>query len=383
MQTTFRGGMWIAVILHLASTATACAGGSYVHRRATHGSASLAKRADEGFTGCLIPEPVTCEALGTCAYANNSAGPWTPEANIRQMQLADDAANANDLSHFNHHDDTIVFMPGNRELNMAQHVQDLLGLWATYPNLRASNHPYRVSFGEGNWTFALSDASGTNTGPIQSPSGWRGPTGRNVNYEFLTAAYWQDGRIMREHIWMDTVTTQRQLGFFLSPISTDRVHTFELSPHSLPLSTDPERDATEENKRSHRQLETAFNQGRFDPQSLNFSSNATIYASRDDAPDGIGSTQLVSLIDEFTESFSDANHTSTVIIGSGDWTASVGRLSGRHTGTLNIPEYISPPIPPTNRTFEVWMYTIAHWQDGELTHLKLMIDELAILSQLE
>lgn len=87
------------------------------------------------------PEPVICELIGTCAYANNSAGPWTSGANMRQMQLTDDAYNAMDFARFNHRNDTVVYMPGDREFNMAQHIQDMTNTYATYPDNRVSNHP--------------------------------------------------------------------------------------------------------------------------------------------------------------------------------------------------------------------------------------------------
>ncbi|EXK81990.1 hypothetical protein FOQG_13632 [Fusarium oxysporum f. sp. raphani 54005] len=384
MDKTARFMMQLSYLLYLATTATACAGGSYIHMGATYGSISLKKRADEAYVGCVTPEPVTCETIGTCAYANNSIGPWTAEANIRQMQLADDAYNSLDLSRFNHRDDTIVYMPGDREFNMAQHIQDVMNLYSTYPDNHVSNHPYKLSIGEGNWTFALSDISGTNKGPIQSPTGWRGPTGRRVNYEFMTAAYWEDGRIVKEYIWMDIITLQRQLGFLPSQVSVDGTQSLSLSPFTLPLAVNPGEDVSEDNKRFHRQLETAFNNGELSAKSLRFSPNVTIFTSRDDTPDGLSSEKFLALITRLKRSFSNLRLAPDTIIGSGDWTASIARLSGKHTGALSVLEYISPvPIAATNNTVDVFFYTIARWQNGLITHLKLMVDDLAVLGQLE
>ncbi|KAH6663968.1 hypothetical protein F5X68DRAFT_225669 [Plectosphaerella plurivora] len=358
-------------ILHLTSIASACAGGSYIHM-------------EDGYVGCVTPAPVTCQSIGTCAYDNNTAGPWTPEANMRQMQLTDDAYNAMDFARFNHREDTIVYMPGDREFNMVQHVQDMTNIYASYPDNRVSNHPYKLTFAEGNWTFGLSDLLGTNTGPIQGPNGWRGPTNRRVNYEFLTAAYWEDGRIVREHIWMDLITLQRQLGFFPLPIDTDGTQSLALSPFSLPLAVNPEDDVSANNKDAYQQVEFALLSGDLSPESLRVSSNITIFTSRDDAPNGLTSDQFITKVQGLQSTFSDVRIVPNTIIGSGDWTATIGRLSGRHTGALNVPDFISPvPIPATNNTFEVWLYSIARWQNGEMTHLKLMTDELAILGQIQ
>jgi hypothetical protein len=182
----------------------------------------------------------------------------------------------------------------------------------------------------------------------------------------MTAAYWEDGRIVREYIWMDLVTLQRQLGFLASAASVDGTQSLSLSPSTLPLSTNPALDSSEDNKRSHEKFQTALNNGEFNTESLQFSLNATIFTSRDDSPHGLSSQQFLALAERLTTSFSDVHLSSETLIGSGDWTASIGRLSGRHTGPLNVPEYISPiPIPPTNNTFGIYFYTIARWQDGQ------------------
>ncbi|RYP49163.1 hypothetical protein DL769_011117 [Monosporascus sp. CRB-8-3] len=384
MDTLNRVWKHLAFIPCLTSAASACVGGSYIRMGAVHGSLSLAKRADEGYVGCVTPAPVTSELIGTCPYANNSAGHWTPEANMRQMQVTDDAYNALDFSRFNHRDDTIVYMPGEREPNTAQHIQDMMNIYASYPDNSVSNHPYKLTFGEGSWTIAVSDVIGTNTGPIQGPAGWRGPTGRRVNYEFMTAAYWEDGRIVREHIWMDLITLQRQLGFFPSPVSIDGTQSLSLSPFTLPLAVNPEEHVSEDNKGFHQQVESAFNDGELNVKNLRFSPNVTIFTSRDDTPKGLSSEQFLTLAEKLRTSFSNIRLTPNTILGSGDWTASIARLSATLTGTLSVPEYISStPISATNNSFEAWLYTIARWQNGQITHLKLMTDELAILSQIQ
>ncbi|KAF5019518.1 hypothetical protein F66182_8460 [Fusarium sp. NRRL 66182] len=368
-------GAWISSVLCLITTATACAGGSTKH---------LIKRDEEGYAGGVTPEPVTCQSVGTCPYANNSMGPWTPEANLRQFQLTDDAFNSFDLSKFNHRDDTLVYMPGERVFNMAQHVQDIMFTYASYPDNHVHNHPYKVSLGEGNWTLSLSDCTGTNTGAIQSPEGWRGPTGRRINYEFMTAALWEEGHIVKEYIWMDLVTVQRQLGFFSSSVPAEGAQSLSLSPYTWPLATNPDEDVSQDNKQFLREVGTALNNGEFTAEGFRLSPNATIFTSREDTPNGLDNQQFLALVERLAASFSDVRLEQETIIGQGDWTASIGRLSGRHTGALEVPGYISDtPIPSLNNTFGVYFYTIARWQNGQVTHLKVMIDVLAILDQIQ
>lgn len=144
--------------------------------------------------------------LGTCAYDNHTQESWSVEDNIRQMQLADDACNNQDFSRFNHHEDTIVYMPGELKFDMAQYVQGMLVDFAAFLLQQVDNHPYPLSIGEGDWTVALTGVSGTNIGPIQEPSGWRSGTGRDINYDVCTFAKWKRGKITTEHLWMDTIT---------------------------------------------------------------------------------------------------------------------------------------------------------------------------------
>lgn len=183
---------------------------------------------------------------------------------------------------------------------------------------------------------------------------------------------------------MDLITLQRQLGLFRSTVPPDGTQSLSLSPFSLPLPVSPEEDVSEDNKGFYQQVGSALLDGQLDPESLRFSPNVTIFTSRDDTPGGLNGEQFVALVGGLTASFSDVRLVPNTIISSGDWTATIGRLSGRHTGTLGVPDYISPvPVPATNNTFEAWLYSIARWQNGQMTHLKLMTDELAILGQLQ
>lgn len=58
MDTFNRVWRPLAFILYLNAAVSACVGGSYIPMGAIHGSVPLAKRADEGYAGCVTPS--TC-----------------------------------------------------------------------------------------------------------------------------------------------------------------------------------------------------------------------------------------------------------------------------------------------------------------------------------
>ncbi|KAH7137056.1 hypothetical protein B0J13DRAFT_423391, partial [Dactylonectria estremocensis] len=208
------------------------------------------------------------------------------------------------------------------------------------------------------------------------------PTGRRANYEALTVAYWEEEHIVREHIWTDTITLQRQLGFFPAPTSSDPTSSLTLSEYSLPLLTNPGEDVSADNKRQHQESESAFNNGHIDTESFRFSPNITVFTACEDGPDGLSLSQFLGLVQQLGSSFSNVNLSPHTTIAAGDWTASVSRISGTLSGTLRVPDYFSPvPIDPTGKSFEAWFSTIARWQDGQITYLKVMTDPVAILSQ--
>jgi hypothetical protein len=104
---------------------------------------------------------------------------WTVEDNLRQMQVSDDAYNGRDFARFNHRDDARMYMPGGVEMDMPAHLNDMLASMAAFPDLVAHNHNCKIGFGEGEWTMALKDGTGTNTGPIMGPvANWCHPPAR-------------------------------------------------------------------------------------------------------------------------------------------------------------------------------------------------------------
>ena len=302
------------------------------------------------------------------------------------MQLSDDAFSARDFAKFNHRNDTIVFMPGGVVFDMPQHIQATINSMVSIPDFRPHNHPYKIRFGEGNWTIATEDTTGTNSGPIQGPDGgWLPPTNRLMNFEFATFAHWEDGKLTREYIWLDSVKQLRQLGFLPDPVPATTTVGLLLNDYSVPLSTIPGQDLAAENKVSHKDSDSAFNAGNIDAASLHYAPDIKVFgAGVNDAV--LGLEEYLNVVKQFRSSFTNLTvqiDPYVQLIGQGDWTGSITRLSGTHTGTLQVPGYLSlAPIPATGKSFEVLHYTIARWQGGNITHLKIMSDELSILGQI-
>lgn len=303
------------------------------------------------------------------------------------MQVSDDAFVSRDFAKFNHRNDTIVYMPGGLKYDMAQHIQDSVNTMASFPDLRPHNHPYKVTFGEGNWTVALEDATATNTGPIKGPDGgWIPPTGRGVNFEFATFATWEGGLLTEEYIWADGVKQSRQLGFLPDPVPNTPTIGMTLNDYSIPLSTILGQDDAAKNKALQMESDIAFNSGNIDAGRLNYSPNIKVYGAGS-GDEVLGLDAYLEIIKQYRSSLTDLmvqNDPYIQLIGSGDWTATVTRLSGKHTGALRVPSYLSDtPIPAKGNSIDTLFYTIARWEGGNITHLKLMPDTFSIIAQLQ
>jgi predicted ester cyclase len=66
--------------------------------------------------------------------------------------------------------------------------------------------------------------------------------------------------------------------------------------------------------------------------------------------------------------------------GSGDWTAVTGYMTG--TFTKPMPIGGGQSIPPTGKSFRLWMATIGHWKGGTMDHEWLFWDGQDFMRQL-
>ncbi len=68
---------------------------------------------------------------------------WTALDNKRQMQVSDDAYNARDIAHFNHHDNARMFYP-TYEIDMPAHIAEIVGYYAAFSDMETHNHEYKL-----------------------------------------------------------------------------------------------------------------------------------------------------------------------------------------------------------------------------------------------
>ena len=70
-----------------------------------------------------------------------------------------------------------------------------------------------------------------------------------------------------------------------------------------------------------------------------------------------------------------------VFFASGDWTCSIARYSGTMTGPMRTPD--GKEIPPTGKSFEVDLCTVARWDDnGQIIEEIIFYDLVSLMRQL-
>ena len=75
------------------------------------------------------------------------------------------------------------------------------------------NTPYKVLFGQGDWTCSIAEFTGTFKGPMTGADGKEiAPTGKKFNVEFCTVAHWIDREIVEEKLFYDKMELMRQIG---------------------------------------------------------------------------------------------------------------------------------------------------------------------------
>ncbi|MGA8070299.1 MAG: ester cyclase [Halobacteriota archaeon] len=142
----------------------------------------------------------------------------TVEENKRLMQTLDDAWNGQDWDTFNkrHAENVAVYWPGQPEPTRGQdaHQEEAEQFFKTFPDNRVGNRPYKVLFGEGEWTCSVANFTGTMTGPMAGPDGKTiQPKNKKFQVEFCTVAHWNEkGEITEERLFYDLVGLMRQLG---------------------------------------------------------------------------------------------------------------------------------------------------------------------------
>ena len=135
------------------------------------------------------------------------------EENMRLMQTLDDAWNSRDWETFSqrHSEETAVYWPGQPEptRGVRNHKSEAIEFFKTFPDNHIDNRPYKVLFGQGNWTCSIARFTGTMKGldGKEIP-----PTNKSFEIEFCTVAHWKDGKIIEEKLFYDLVGMLKQIG---------------------------------------------------------------------------------------------------------------------------------------------------------------------------
>jgi ketosteroid isomerase-like protein len=136
--------------------------------------------------------------------------------NMELMQTLDDAWNAQDMDTFSarHKNDVVVRWPGKAPTHgVADHRQESLEFFKTFPDQKVHNRPYKTLFASGDWTCSIARFTGTMKGSMKGPDGKEiPPTNKPFDVDFCTVARWDDGQIVEENLFYDLVTFMKQIG---------------------------------------------------------------------------------------------------------------------------------------------------------------------------
>ena len=140
------------------------------------------------------------------------------ERNKTLMKTLDDAWNAQDWETFKkrHAENVAVYWPAKPEPTQGRrsHEEEAIEFFKTFPDNHVHNDPYKVLFGEGDWTCSVARFTGTMMGPMKGPDGKViPPTNKRFEVEFCTVAHWNDnGEILEEKLFYDLVGLMQQIG---------------------------------------------------------------------------------------------------------------------------------------------------------------------------
>lgn len=139
------------------------------------------------------------------------------EENLHLMKTLDDAWNSQDWDTFSkrHTNDVIVRWPGQTEptRGLEVHKKEGIEMFKVFPDNHVENNPYKVLFGQGDWTCSIAVFSGTHRGPMSVPGGKSiPPTNKKFQVDFCTVAHWNNGQIDEENLFYDLGGLMKQLG---------------------------------------------------------------------------------------------------------------------------------------------------------------------------
>jgi len=132
----------------------------------------------------------------------------TVEENMRLIQTLDDSWNAQDWVTFEkrHAKEVDVFWPAQADPTHGRHSprDEAIAFFKIFPDNRVWNRPYKIFFGQGDYTCSVAEFTGTFTGTMTGPDGKViPPTGRKFKVDFCTVAKWMNTEIVEEKLFYD------------------------------------------------------------------------------------------------------------------------------------------------------------------------------------
>ncbi len=139
------------------------------------------------------------------------------EENLQMMKTLDDAWNSLDWEIFKkrHAENVAVYWPGQPEPTRGSeaHQKEAVEFFKTFPDNHVENNPYKILFGQGEWTCSVAEFTGTMKGPMMRPDGKMiSPTNKMFRAEFCTVAHWKNREIIEEKLFYDLMSVMKQIG---------------------------------------------------------------------------------------------------------------------------------------------------------------------------
>ncbi len=133
------------------------------------------------------------------------------EKHKKLMMTLDDAWNKQDWDTFKkrHAENVAVYWPGQPTPTRGReaHFKESVEFFKTFDN-KLANNPYKILFGEGNYTCSVADWTATMIGPMKRSDGKIiQPTHKTAQIEFCTIE-----EIVEERFFYDVVDMMKQLG---------------------------------------------------------------------------------------------------------------------------------------------------------------------------
>lgn len=131
------------------------------------------------------------------------------------MQTLDDAWNNKDWETFKkrHAENVAVYWPGQPEPTRGResHYKESVEFFKIFDN-KLVNRPYKILFGQGDYTCSVADWTVTMIGPMKMPNGKViDPTHKTAKLEFCTVATWKGKEIIEERLFYDVTGMMKQL----------------------------------------------------------------------------------------------------------------------------------------------------------------------------